>query len=210
MQHFGEMKCYWQQSEIIQKVKKKACLKYISIFVQVNHRRSEVTNLITNIFEPRRYDLSKVGRYKFNKKLALATRIRGHVAAEDLVDGQTGEILVEKGNTISHDIALQIQNSGVNVVNLDVNGKTVRVIGNNTVDIQPYIDFEASSVGITEKVRYDVLQQILNEYSDDEDIKSAIDSNRDLLIPKTITIEDIARQLTIYLVLMMELAHLMI
>lgn len=108
-----------------------------------------------------------------------------------MVDGQTGEILVEKGNTISHDIALQIQNSGVNVVNLDVNGKTVRVIGNNTVDIQPYIDFEASSVGITEKVRYDVLQQILNEYSDDEDIKSAIDSNRDLLIPKTITIEDI-------------------
>ncbi len=150
------------------------------------------SNLITNLFfEPRRYDLSKVGRYKFNKKLALATRIRGHVAAEDLVDGQTGEILVEKGNTISHDIALQIQNSGVNVVNLDVNGKTVRVIGNNTVDIQPYIDFEASSVGITEKVRYDVLQQILNEYSDDEDIKSAIDSNRDLLIPKTITIEDI-------------------
>ncbi|NLM09900.1 MAG: DNA-directed RNA polymerase subunit beta [Clostridiaceae bacterium] len=150
------------------------------------------SSLLSSLFfDPRRYDLSKVGRYKFNKKLALATRLRNHFAAEDIVDGQTGEILVEKGNVISSEIAWQIQNSGINVVNVDVNGKIVKVIGNNTVDIQPYINFDASSVGITEKVRYDVLQEILKEYSDDEDIKKAIISNKDLLIPKTITIEDI-------------------
>lgn len=150
------------------------------------------SNLLTNLFfEPRRYDLSRVGRYKFNKKLALATRIRGQVASADIADAQTGEILVDKGDTIPYDIAIQIQNSGINIINIELNGRNVKVVGNNTVDIQSYINFEASSVGITENVRYDVLQQILKEYSDDEGIKRAIDDNRDLLIPKTITIEDI-------------------
>jgi len=148
--------------------------------------------LLTGLFfDPKRYDLSKVGRYKFNKKLALAARIRNHFAAEDIVDGQTGEILVEKGNLITAEVAWQIQNSGINEVNLDLNGKVFKVIGNNTVDIQPYISFDAASVGITEKVRYDVLQEILKEYDNEEDIKKAIIANKDLLIPKTITIEDI-------------------
>jgi len=150
------------------------------------------SSLLTSLFfDPKRYDLSKVGRYKFNKKLALATRIRNHFAAEDIADGQTGEVLVEKGNLISNEIAWQIQNSGVNVVHLDINGKVVKVIGNNTVDIQPYINFDAAEAGITEKVRFDVLQEILKEYTDDEDIKKAVIENKDLLIPKTITIEDI-------------------
>jgi len=148
--------------------------------------------LLTGLFfDPKRYDLSKVGRYKFNKKLALAARIRNHFAAEDIVDGQTGEILVEKGNLISAELAWQIQNSGVNEVSLDLNGKIFKVIGNKTVDIQPYINFDAASAGITEKVRYDVLQEILKEYDNDEDIKQAIIANKDLLIPKTVTIEDV-------------------
>ena len=142
-------------------------------------------------FDPRRYDLSKVGRYKFNKKLALAVRLRNHFAADDIVDPQTGELLVEKGHVISSEAAWKIQNSGINVVNIDVNGKIFKVIGNNTVDIQPFINFDASEVEINEKVRFDVLQEILKEYSNDEDIKKAIIANRDLLIPKTITIEDI-------------------
>jgi len=107
------------------------------------------------------------------------------------VDGQTGEILVEKGNLISAELAWQIQNSGVNEVSLDLNGKIFKVIGNKTVDIQPYINFDAASAGITEKVRYDVLQEILKEYDNDEDIKQAIIANKDLLIPKTVTIEDV-------------------
>ena len=150
------------------------------------------SSLLTSLFfDPRRYDLSKVGRYKFNKKLALAVRLRNHFAADDIVDPQTGELLVEKGHVISSEAAWKIQNSGINVVNIDVNGKIFKVIGNNTVDIQPFINFDASEVEINEKVRFDVLQEILKEYSNDEDIKKAIIANRDLLIPKTITIEDI-------------------
>ena len=150
------------------------------------------SSLLNNLFfDPKRYDLSKVGRYKFNKKLALAIRIWNQVAAEDIADGQTGEILVNKGEVITEDLAWQIQNSGINVVHVDVNGKSVRIIGNNTVDIQPYISFKASEVGITEKVRYDVLQEILKEYDNDEDLKTAIIANKDALIPKNITIEDI-------------------
>jgi DNA-directed RNA polymerase subunit beta len=148
--------------------------------------------LLNNLFfDPKRYDLSKVGRYKFNKKLALAYRIWGKFAADSIADGQTGEIIVEKGHVITEEAAWKIQNSGVNVVNLDINGKIVRVIGNNTVDIKGYINFDASSVGITEKVRYGILKQILDEYSSDEDIKTAIINNKDLLIPKNITVDDI-------------------
>jgi len=150
------------------------------------------STLLHNLFfDPKRYDLSKVGRYKFNKKLALAYRIWGKFAAEDIHDGQTGELIVEKGHVISEEAAWKIQNSGINVVHLDINGKIVKVIGNNTVDIQGYINFDASSVGITERVNYGVLKQILDEYSSDEDIKTAIINNKDLLIPKNITIEDI-------------------
>ncbi|HAA25775.1 MAG TPA: DNA-directed RNA polymerase subunit beta [Ruminiclostridium sp.] len=150
------------------------------------------STLLNNLFfDPKRYDLSKVGRYKFNKKLALAYRIWGKFAADDIHDGQTGKLIVKKGHVISEEAAWKIQNSGVNVVNLDINGKIVKVIGNNTVDIQGYINFDASSVGITEKVNYGVLKQILDEYSSDEDIKTAIIYNKDLLIPKNITVEDI-------------------
>jgi DNA-directed RNA polymerase subunit beta len=115
----------------------------------------------------------------------------GKFAADSIADGQTGEIIVEKGHVITEEAAWKIQNSGVNVVNLDINGKIVRVIGNNTVDIKGYINFDASSVGITEKVRYGILKQILDEYSSDEDIKTAIINNKDLLIPKNITVDDI-------------------
>lgn len=150
------------------------------------------STLLTNLFfDPKRYDLSKVGRYKFNKKLALANRIWGHVAADNIADGQTGEVLVEKGQVISEEIAWQIQNSGINMVEILHEDRVVRVIGNNTVDIQGYINFDASEVGINEKVRYDVLTEILKEYTTDEDIKLAIENNKDLLIPKNIMIEDI-------------------
>lgn len=150
------------------------------------------SSLLSNLFfDPKRYDLSKVGRYKFNKKLALANRIWGHEAADNIADGQTGEVLAEKGQIISEEIAWQIQNSGINSVDIVYDEKVIRVIGNNTVDIQGYINFDASEVGINEKVRYDVLTQILNEYTKDEDIKIAIGNNKDLLIPKNIMIEDI-------------------
>ncbi len=150
------------------------------------------STLLSNLFfDPKRYDLSKVGRYKFNKKLALASRIIGHAAADNIADAQTGEILVEKGEFISEEIAWQIQNSGINSIDIVNYDKVIRVIGNNTVDIQGYINFDASEVGINEKVRFDVLTAILNEYTEDEDIKIAIGNNRDLLIPKNVMVEDI-------------------
>ena len=116
-------------------------------------------------FEPKRYDLAKVGRYKFNKKLSIATRITGHKVAEDIVNCSTGEIIIEKNEIITREIAEVIQNSGINSVVLDVEGKLVKVIGNNTVDLSAFVDFNPEEVKITEKVRYDVLQSILEENS---------------------------------------------
>ena len=109
-------------------------------------------------FEPKRYDLAKVGRYKFNKKLSIATRITGHVLAADIVNQETGEIMLEKGEVITAKVAEDIQNAGINVVMLDVEGKEVKVIGNNTVDMDAYVSFNPKDFGITEKVRYDVLK----------------------------------------------------
>ena len=93
-------------------------------------------------FDARRYDLSKVGRYKYNKKLSLAGRIARHIAAEDIINPETGEVLVEKGNQISREMAREIQNAGINSVSVDVNDKIIKVIGNGTVDIKNFVDID--------------------------------------------------------------------
>ena len=148
--------------------------------------------LIYNLFfDVKRYDLAKVGRYKFNKKLALSARIANHRAAEDIVDAQTGEILVEAGQMITKSMAEQIQNSGVMAVYLDVDGKRVKVLGNGMVDIRSYVDFDVSEIGINELVQYDVLKKILDENEDEQSIKDALKKHMDELIPKHITVEDI-------------------
>jgi DNA-directed RNA polymerase subunit beta len=152
------------------------------------------TTLINNLFfDPKRYDLSNVGRYKFNKKLSLAMRIRNQFAAEDVKDGNTGKILVKAGQEINEEMAWKIQNSGTNVVHVEIEGKTVKVIGNLTVDIARYIPFEPSKAGINEKVRYDVLKAILAEHkgAKDEELIAALNDNRDNLMPRNITKEDI-------------------
>ncbi|NLU53666.1 MAG: DNA-directed RNA polymerase subunit beta [Clostridiaceae bacterium] len=152
------------------------------------------STLINNLFfDPKRYDLSNVGRYKFNKKLSLAYRILGHVAAEDIKDGNTGKVLVKAGSEITEEDAWKIQNSGTNVVHIDVNGRTVKVIGNLTVDISGYVSFDPSKAGINEKVRYDVLKAILDEYKDasEEELIRVLKDNRDNLMPRNITKEDI-------------------
>lgn len=142
-------------------------------------------------FDPKRYDLAKVGRFKFNKKLSLATRINGLVAAENIVDPSTGEIIVAEDERIDTQKAVDIQNSGVNAVFINIEGKKIKVIGNNTVDIKAHIDFDVADIGITEKVRFDVLTSVLNEHSKPEDIKKALKEKLDELIPKYITIDDI-------------------
>lgn len=142
-------------------------------------------------FDPKRYDLAKVGRFKFNKKLSLAARITGLKAGESIVNPHTGEIIVEEGEYISAEKANAVQNSGVNVVYIDIEGKKVKVIGNGTVDINAFIDFDVKDIGITEKVRYSVLMDILQKNDTPESIKKALKENIHELIPKHITPEDI-------------------
>ncbi|NLY42835.1 MAG: DNA-directed RNA polymerase subunit beta [Clostridiaceae bacterium] len=149
------------------------------------------TLLFGLFFDPKRYDLAKVGRFKYNKKMSLAARIGNRRAYEDIVDPRTGETLVKAGQIISHEMAVKIQNSGINSVYLDVEGKKVKVLGNGTVDLQAHLDFDISDMNINEKVRYKVLKEILEENKGEEEIRAAIKEKIDELIPKHITIEDI-------------------
>ena len=145
-------------------------------------------------FDPRRYDLAKVGRYKFNKKLNLRNRIAGHTLADDVVDASTGEILAEAGTTLTKEQALDIQNAAVPFVWLQCGERRVKVLSNMMVDITKHVNItaeEARELGVTESVFYPVLSQILAENSNLDDIKDAIRKNIGDLIPKHITIEDI-------------------
>ena len=143
-------------------------------------------------FDPKRYDLAKVGRYKFNKKLALCYRIMNKISAHDIINPETGEVFVKAGEKISLDVATDIQNAGINVVVvLAEDDKEVKVIGNNFVDIKSHINFDIDDLNIKEKVHYPTLKEILDEYSEEEEIKEAIKSRMKELIPKHILLDDI-------------------
>ena len=145
-------------------------------------------------FDPRRYDLAKVGRYKFNKKLALKNRINGQVLAEDVVDASTGEIIAEQGKTVDRDLADTIQNAAVPFVWIQGEERNIKVLSNLMVDVTNYVDIEqeeARKLGITELVYYPVLEKILEENDNLEDLKEALHRNAADLIPKHITREDI-------------------
>ncbi len=154
----------------------------------VDSARSLLNSLF---FDPKRYDLAKFGRFKFNKKLAISNLISGQVAAENIVSAETGEVLVTEGELIERDKAVEVQNSGVNIVYLSVEGKSIKVIGNNTVDIHAYVDFDISDLNINEKVKYAVLKEILENTSGEEQIKKTLKERFNDLIPKHITIDDI-------------------
>ena len=149
-------------------------------------------NLFNGLFfDKRRYDLAKVGRYKFNQKLNLATRITGRIAYSDIVDSETGEVLVEKDATITEDVAIKIQDLGINMVDVNVDGKPVRVIGNATVNIHsvlPKVDL--SDLHIKEMVNYTVLKSIIDT-TNKKDLHDVIKERIDELIPKHVTTEDI-------------------
>ncbi len=143
-------------------------------------------------FDPRRYDLAKVGRYKFNKKLMLRNRIRNRVLAEDVVDPNTGEILAEAGTTVTVQLADRIQNAAVPYVVIQCEERNVRVLSNLMVDITSFIDCDPKELGITELVYYPALQALLAEYNDNtEALADAISESVHALIPKHITPEDI-------------------
>ncbi len=150
------------------------------------------TSLINSLFfDAKRYDLSKVGRFKFNQKLAMAARIRNGMAARDIVDEETGEILVKSGDLISREQAEAIENAGINVVYLNVDGKEVKVFSNDMVRIENHIPFDISDMEITEKVKFSVLKEILEQFTAEDEIKAEIRRRMDELVPKHIIIADI-------------------
>ena len=148
-------------------------------------------NLFNGLFyDNRRYDLAKVGRYKFNQKLNLASRIKGKVAAEDIVDSETGEVFVNQGEVISGEIAENIQNSGINVVDIMINDRKIRIIGNATCDIHKVLpDVNLSKLHFKELVNYNVLKNIIDN-TDKKDLVKIIEERYNELVPKHITTED--------------------
>jgi len=149
-------------------------------------------NLFNGLFfDDRRYDLARVGRYKYNKKLSLASRITNRVAYSDIIHPETGEVLVEKDEVITKEVATEIQNSGINAVDVKVEDKKVRVIGNGTVDIKAYVDEKVlKDVEVKELVNYEVLKNILDN-TDPKDLVKVITERMDELVPKHVTTEDI-------------------
>ena len=149
-------------------------------------------SLITGMFfDPRRYDLAKVGRYKFNKKLSLKNRIRGQVLAEDVVDTSTGEVLAEAGTRVDAVLADAIQDSGVPCVWIRGEERNIKVLTHRMVDLQKHVDCEPRELGIRELVYYPVLQKLMEEYTDQEELKEAIKRDASELVPKHITKDDI-------------------
>ena len=147
--------------------------------------------IMSMFFDPRRYDLAKVGRYKFNKKLMLRNRIVGFALAEDVVDAETGEILAEEGTVVDRELADKIQNAAVPYLWMQTEERKVKVLSSMMVDLTSYVDVDPKEVGVTELVYYPVLKTILEENDNLEDIKAAIKRDIHDLIPKHITKEDI-------------------
>ncbi len=149
------------------------------------------TNLFNSLFfDARRYDLMRVGRYKYNKKLSIATRIHNHEAAEDIIHPQTGEVMVKKGETIPLSVAREIQNAGVNTVRLNCDGEVRKVVGNNFVDASAYLPFNPKDAGILEMVHLPTLREIMASVSEDE-LLNAVKENVSVLVPRHIIPDDI-------------------
>ena len=148
-------------------------------------------NLFNGLFyDNRRYDLAKVGRYKFNQKLALAGRIKGKIAATDIVDNETGEVFVQAGEVITEEVAEDIQNAGINMVDVTVGDRAVRIIGNSTVNIHKVLpNVDLSKLHFKELVNYDVLKNIIDN-TDEKELVKIIEERQNELVPKHITTED--------------------
>ena len=152
------------------------------------------SSLIQNLFfDPKRYDLARVGRYKFNKKLRLSNRICGFVSAQTIADPETGELIVTEGDVITKEMALALEKAKVNDIVLDVDGQKTKVISNNMIDLNDFVDYNLRDYGIYERVRTIVLDEILEQYPNmnSDEFKQALYDRRDELIPKHILKDDI-------------------
>ena len=161
--------------------------------------RESAQSLFNSLFfDAKRYDLMRVGRYKFNKKLSLATRIQGQVADADIADPATGEVLIRAGETISREKAREIQNAGVNTVDVRLEGGRVhRVVGNHFVDAAQYLPFDPKEAGVQENVLYPVLMEILGACGEDEKLlRETVRARAHDLVPKHIITEDIVASIS--------------
>lgn len=176
---------------------------------------SAVSHLNNLFFDAKRYDLARFGRYKFNKKLGLASRLSGHILSQPVINPMTGEIMAEQGEAVSYEKAVEIEQAGVKVayVNVEVKEtltiegevinkveeKEVKIIGNGMVDIKNYVDFDVEEYGINEMVSFDILKEILETSETEDDLKENIKARADELIPKHITIDDIIATISYFL-----------
>ena len=152
---------------------------------------SAQTHLDNLFFDPRRYDMSRVGRYKYNKKLAIGLRLAGQTLAQPVIDPMTGEILAEAGETLTREKAGQIERAGVAEAYITIHDEPVKIMSNGMVDIADFVNFDCEEYGINEKVRFSALREILEQNEDEESLREAIRTRRDDLIPKHIIIDDI-------------------
>jgi DNA-directed RNA polymerase subunit beta len=153
------------------------------------------------LFEPRRYDLARVGRYKYNKKLSIATRITNQIAYENIINNETGEILINAGEVITEEAANEIKHSGINVVYINRDGKKVKIIGNNTVDISKYLGIEIDKNVIKEEVYLPELKALIESLGevDEAKLKKQIKLNREKLVVKCATMDDIMASINYFL-----------
>jgi DNA-directed RNA polymerase subunit beta len=158
-------------------------------------------------FDEKRYDLAKVGRYKFNKKLCISARLVNQKSAEDIINPATGEVLVEANEKISREKAAIVQNAGINEVGILVEGRTIKVIGNRTVNINEYVKFDISDLGIKELVSQSVIQDILSKFDSETDIKEEIMARINELIPKHIVKDDMIASISYNLNLGFGIGH---
>ena len=177
---------------------------------------SSLTHLNNLFFDAKRYDLCRFGRYKYNKKLGIGSRLAGHVLSRPVIQEETGELLFDAGTTLTYNQAMQIQEAGITEAYLTVDAKEyyvtesgensirfvekeVKVIGNGMVDISNYVSFDVSQYGINEKVSYKVLREILDTCKDPEEIEEAVKKRADELVPKHITLDDIYATISYFL-----------
>ncbi|MDR2931937.1 MAG: DNA-directed RNA polymerase subunit beta, partial [Oscillospiraceae bacterium] len=196
-----EIEAFFGQDILIQSTLEKDATKNIEEALLEVYRKlrpgepptvdSAQTHIDNLFFDPRRYDLSRVGRYKYNKKLAISGRIIGQTLAEAVVNPLTGEMLAEAGDIVSREKAEEIEAAGVDTVFVAVNGNTIKVISNGMVNIGHFVGFDCKDIGINEKVRFSVLREILDSAEGEEALREEIGKRVDDLIPKHIIKDDI-------------------
>ena len=195
------LEMFGEDPRIVATLEKDTCKTYEEAMLEIYRKLrpgepptvDSAENLMNGLFfDARRYDLSAVGRYKFNKKMAIAPRISGHTLAQPVVDPATGEILADAGEPLTREQAWDLQAKGVNEVVLDMEGKLVKVFSNHMVDMKGFVSFAPEECGITESVRYPVLMDLIAQANGDEEtLKELVSDHRDDLVPKHIIVDDI-------------------